>query len=579
MAYFVVENFGLGIDRRRPQVVGVNGSLWEAINCHLTRGGDVEKRKAFVEWRPLPAETFGMAGASNALHVFGSAAPPTMPGDVTYQQLVHPAGFGNIVSVDDVTIYNGKCYVAATFDDGMTFHFYDGVVVPGFVSGRARPDMGNLAGVLDHLVSIITDTQVTVAKTSPTTITITHNTVNTAFTVTTDVVNNGAASTLTPVRTTAASGGVAEVWTLTIAGTFTAKDRYSVSIAVGSGLATWYGAYEFPAECGTILFTTNSKVYQLAGSILSFSAVGNPMLWDATNDAGAGSINMANHSSGNDELTGIETFQGSTAVFSRRAVQIWTTTEDPDNNAYKQTLKNTGTRSQGSVLSFGDVDVFYLDETGIRSVKARSGTNAGFVSDIGVPIDTYVRDITKNVSEATLRAALSCIEPIDGRFMLFIGDRVLVFSYFPSAKMTGWTSYTTEFTSEALSVLDNRVYIRAGNTIYLYGGDTGEVYDDCEVTVELPFINGGKPGTMKVVSGMDIISQGSWEVTARIDPREGAESLVVDYGTLSGVTVQDGMSAGGVTTPFIAPRLINQQDGPVTLSQVIIHYEPGSEAS
>ena len=119
------------------------------------------------------------------------------------------------------------------------------------------------------------------------------------------------------------------------------------------------------------------------------------------------------------------------------------------------------------------------------------------------------------------------------------------------------------------------MYVRAVDTIYLYGGDDGLTYDSCEVIAELPFISGDKPGSFKSVNGVDIIAVGDWAVTGVVDPRN--ETRIADYGTLSGVTVGDGMSAGNVMTAFVAPRLRHMAPGPATVSQVLVYYEPAAD--
>ena len=48
MPYIVVENFKGGIDGRRMDVTATPGTLTELKNAHITRGGEIEKRPAFV---------------------------------------------------------------------------------------------------------------------------------------------------------------------------------------------------------------------------------------------------------------------------------------------------------------------------------------------------------------------------------------------------------------------------------------------------------------------------------------------------------------------------------------------------
>ena len=49
MAYYVTENFSAGIDTRKHPLTAPAGTLRQLLNCHITPGGEIEKRLAFVE--------------------------------------------------------------------------------------------------------------------------------------------------------------------------------------------------------------------------------------------------------------------------------------------------------------------------------------------------------------------------------------------------------------------------------------------------------------------------------------------------------------------------------------------------
>ena len=76
MPYVVLKDFRGGLDRRRRQVVGLPGTLWELRNAVITEGGDIERRKAMVPVFTLPAGTFGLSGNGNALRVWGTIDEP-----------------------------------------------------------------------------------------------------------------------------------------------------------------------------------------------------------------------------------------------------------------------------------------------------------------------------------------------------------------------------------------------------------------------------------------------------------------------------------------------------------------------
>lgn len=141
MAYLVVENFSGGVDRSRPRYVFQAGAMWSGINGHLTRGGDFEKRKAFVEKYSLPGGTVGLAKTTAGLYVFGAqAAPGGIPAGVTYQRLAHPTSAAAVMTeLRSWDLYNGKIYAIAKYDNGDTRHFYDGAEVTDWDDGGTKP--------------------------------------------------------------------------------------------------------------------------------------------------------------------------------------------------------------------------------------------------------------------------------------------------------------------------------------------------------------------------------------------------------------------------------------------------------
>ncbi|MDR9437541.1 MAG: hypothetical protein RI563_11715, partial [Thiohalophilus sp.] len=127
MAYVLVEDFKRGLDRRRSMDTTPAGSLWECINAHISRGGEIEKRKAFVSKYSLPAgETFGLHATGTALYTFGSAASPGVPAGVTYQRLQHPDGSTAMSAILYTENFDGKVYAIAEFTDGNIYHYYNG---------------------------------------------------------------------------------------------------------------------------------------------------------------------------------------------------------------------------------------------------------------------------------------------------------------------------------------------------------------------------------------------------------------------------------------------------------------------
>lgn len=572
MSYTLVENFNLGIDRRRPIYAAYNGAVWDAVNCHLTRGGDLEKRKAIVKKYTLPAgQTFGLLSASSTLYTFGSVATPAIPSGITYQQLAHPDGLP-MTAVLNATTYDGFTYVIAKYSDNSVYHFYNGIIVSSFVDGIVRDSFNTLNGIAAHLASLM-QTDITYTTTVVgNVITVKANTGGVAFTYSASAVNRGILNDQNIVvnQTVANATGVQQTVTFTINGTPEVGDRYCIILDNKQ-----YGCKDNPIYTPTIAYTFRSKVYGLAKSLLEFSGTGIAKAWNTFMNAGAGYLNLSTNDSGSAQLTGIEVYQGNLAIFSSRVVQIYFIREDASLNNLLQTLKNTGTTSPKSVLAYGDIDVFYLSDSGIRSIRARAPSNAAFVNDIGTTIDKYIRDYRKNLTQTQIDSAVAAIEPLDGRYMLALGTKIYVLSYFPSSQISGWTVYDVGFQISDFATVGDRIYARSGDSVYLYGGDDNETYDSTVMTVAMPFITSGKKSTGKSVQGIDVSSIGSWYCEALIDPRDLNNKLI--FGSIDGVTWDLPANAGYAYPTHIAPVFTSTSNGYCSLSTIGITYEGGDE--
>ncbi len=76
MPYEFVKDFRLGLDSRKFFLSSPAGSLTALINGHVTQGGELEKRKAFVPITLPVAYSgvhFGLQPAANGIYLFGSA--------------------------------------------------------------------------------------------------------------------------------------------------------------------------------------------------------------------------------------------------------------------------------------------------------------------------------------------------------------------------------------------------------------------------------------------------------------------------------------------------------------------------
>jgi hypothetical protein len=320
----------------------------------------------------------------------------------------------------------------------------------------------------------------------------------------------------------------------------------------------------------TASLTYKTKAHVTSGSSLFFSGVNQPTQW-GLNATGSGFINMSNNNGGNEVLTGVALYQGNVASFARRAVQIWSIDTDPANNRQGQVLSNTGALGQKSIISVGDIDVFYLSDSGIRSLRARDSSNAAVVNDVGTPIDNLVLSDVSGLNEVQKTACPAVIEPIDGRYWLAVGNKIYVYSYFPGSQVAAWSTYEPGRTFTDFTTKDGKVYAKEGNIVYVYGGLDGNTYDSSNVEVILPYLDGGKPAHMKTLMGLDMTCEGEWAVEIGMDPvSPDARDLVA---TVSQPTFTLGrIQATGMGT-HVGVRMVNQSAGYARIANLITHFD------
>jgi len=140
MGYTVVKSFEKGIDTRRLRDTTEAGALLDGRDCHVTLGGELEKRAAFVVDSTMPDTTVGFYVTEGRIyHTWGDAAtaPVGLPPGTIYHSIPDPLG-APLVRILSVEEFNTHLYVVAqyapdaTYPLGRIIHWYDNkpVVVP-----------------------------------------------------------------------------------------------------------------------------------------------------------------------------------------------------------------------------------------------------------------------------------------------------------------------------------------------------------------------------------------------------------------------------------------------------------------
>jgi hypothetical protein len=336
---------------------------------------------------------------------------------------------------------------------------------------------------------------------------------------------------------------------------------------------------------GEFVRTIGSKMYSTSDGRMHFSGIRAPTQW-TTDAVGAGFIDMSQEASAFEELTGLADYQGFVAVFAANGVMIWYVDPDPDLYAKRQVLRNTGTPYPGSITEFGDSDLFYLANSGCRSLKARDSSNAAATTDIGSPIDKLIRAKLRTMSAEERSRIRGLINPADGRFWLIMGDTIYVFSFFPNSKVSAWTTYTasylssgvrTDFEIENAVVLGDKVFVRSGNTIYSFGGlDDEPTYDGTIAKAHLPFLSADNPTQFKGWDGFDAAVEGTW--SAYIAPVVKDASIREQAANVAGVTFDEHRYSLTGQSTHVSLQFESQGETAAKVSSAVLHYVGGEDS-
>lgn len=359
---------------------------------------------------------------------------------------------------------------------------------------------------------------------------------------------------------------------ISLTGTFAGNDVYGVTLGdrqflmsgslTGIGLTAW---------------TYKSKMYTTSASVLRYSALLDPSEWINPDD-GAGAINVSNQRKGDRPLTVVAEFQTFAAIFSQEDIKLFDLNENDDLNNFVQTVDNTGTFAPDSAVPFANTDLFYLDTSGVRSLRSRSVDNAAFADDVGTRIDDFVQEEINRVGPEKASRAIGFIEPEASRYWLAIAGKIFVFSYFPNraTNISAWSFYEPGFEAESLQRIDRSVFARAGDTIYAYGGATGQEYpnaDETPVEIVVPFMDADSPAFEKEWRHMHFGGLNEWTI-------QSAGSLDrPDIFTPLAVVPGDTFELADIGVPIgqrstaIAFRLVCRAAGRALLSRLTVHYE------
>lgn len=648
MPYYLVESFRNGLDRRRNRIATKAGALWTLQNAHVSPGGDIEKRLAFVELLAVP-NTYGLAAIDNNLFVFGWETDGPY-GTIPYNPSVPFFNDDEIrvyyvkldrqfLDVLDWELFDGNLLVSVRGTDGVVYRYYNGALMTdGYGSifqtfknkvfsvdgtGTIRFSALNNPKYWQPYLPSVDTIQVTPATLSDFMEVSDPNytqylvkvtaTMDTATAGLIQVAGTPQPFSLTYDKSTLINGE--STWARMYFAdnpnsAFVANVNYTsdvsawVYVTFTAAISEISGMLRIKPGFPYTIITNNpsgpvnpgeQRIYHISHnglpnlrmtpadfyfvypgsraitiSDLSVPARTIPDPSKAV-ESGAGFINVSGADGNSMRIHALESYYDQLAFFGEYAIQFWQFQSDPKASQLVQILHNTGTFAPQSPQQFGNGDVLYLATSGIRSLKARTNSDAAGVTDIGSAIDALVQDKLLSQGRGNFRKAFALVHPREGRFWMVMNDEIYVLSLFPGPDVSAWSVYKNDWSATAGTPVGQQIALRTEDKIYLYGGRAGSVYGNYPVIIETPYFTADKPANFKNYMGLDLVGEGTWTVDFSLDPRHPD-----DYeraGIYDGSTLTQARMALRGHSPVIGLRLTNQDTSDARLSQLIYHYE------
>lgn len=321
----------------------------------------------------------------------------------------------------------------------------------------------------------------------------------------------------------------------------------------------------------------HQKLFAGASTGIFFSALRDPEDWGAGAGLGDGFVDLAFETGKTEAIRAIAKYDSSTALFSPNTISLWQFGEAPEDSQPLQQFFGLGAYSAYSTISYGDGDVVFIHESGIRSLRARDSTRAPGRSDLGAPVDGLVVPLYTPLDLRARALTAAVIEPQTGDLWVAIQDTIFVFSFDEKTKVSAWSTYKPGFVVEYMVVFGNRVYLRDdGDTIYVYGSESGLYSYSSDVNAEFwtPYLDADEPAIRKHVTDFNAVARGLWEVRIGYDPNDTDASDLL--GRVYKTTYPDErLTAVGSGTHLslrfrsLAPKSATE---PARLASAMLHY-------
>lgn len=545
--------------------------------------------------------------------IFGGGT--TVP--TSFMQLSEPISSTATITEITTTTFAGKVFCIAKWSTGRTYEYYQGAVLAdclgagiyaGLIGATTTATNNNIAS---YLATIITAYGTALPAPGPLIASAVNNVVTITCGGSNIAVNSTENSTLGIC--TIGGNGTATV-TLTIIGTWLEGDRFTVlTFNVAAVGAIDISAGVLAGLTPTFCYTFGTKVYLLERTSTYYSAVNSATDFH-TSASGAGNIDLSKQDAIYDVLVTCCAYQGNLAFFFRHSIQIWNMTANDLLDARVQAMGNIGAVGKYAICQLGDLDVVFVDDSGICSLRPRDASSNAIPNDIGAPINVQVRAQLNAKTclfsriclgyDPTERKLFVCIPYTDNGYSQAYyqcTQACWCLSYFPQSKLIAWTAVDnkwmnavgalgvqTQFWPQKFITWKGGLYFDGSANRYdsvtglsqntclgVYGpwrvlrGTYTNSFDNAQAYFITPYLAAKSPGVRKHSEGVDIIVSGGWTIAACMSPAAGTFTDIATVGSAGTFDVVNSSTPDGPGLGFDASGNHVQFKGTGTIASVV----------
>lgn len=319
-----------------------------------------------------------------------------------------------------------------------------------------------------------------------------------------------------------------------------------------------------------------SKVFAPYADVVRFSAANNPLDWSGEQDSGFLPTGM--QATGDPLVTAMGLYRGNLVAWTGSNMQVWQIDPDPQRMSVLDVIEGIGCRWPRSVSAMQS-DLFFLSDSGVRSVSVAAGTGNLAAGDVGTPIDALIRAILATETDVD---PIGLYAPGLGQYWLVFQHQAFVLTLSPAAQVVAWSRYTFPWPVEEAIVHLGTIVLRSGTSVFEVDPTatmdddtgTGQPRKGIGVEIQWPWLDFGSPGADKVFTGFDTIASAPCAVSF------GYDEFRIDRFTRAIAAPASSRGGGFLPLHCIAPslsvRVAHNGAEPFELQQVTLYMQGGS---